>query len=118
MAALNVDALSQALSGAAKSAGMAASTAGRDLTGDIDNFVIPELREVAAELVLIQSRTGERGLSQDTASLLVAAEVNHAVITVSAVVAELTLLEVQNIINAALKAIADVVNAGFGFKIL
>lgn len=118
MATLNVDTLSQTLSSAAKAAGKAASTAGRDLTGDVENFVIPELRDVAAELVLIQSRTGPRGLSQDTASLLVAAEVNHAVTTVSAVVAELTLLEVQNIINAALKAIADVANAAFGFKIL
>src|SRR4051812_18635935 len=106
----NLDTLSTLFTNAANAAGSALSTATRNLSGDVQNFVIPELRNLAEQIVLIRSRTGPDGLTPDTAKFLITHDVGNAVTRISTVAAELILTEVQDIINAALKAAADVVN--------
>jgi hypothetical protein len=113
----NLDTLNILFTNAATAAGSALSTAGRDLSGDVQNFVIPELRNLAEQIVLIKSRTGPDGLSDETAEHMIASDVTHAVNRITMVAAELLVTEVQNIINSALQAAAGVVNTAFGFKI-
>jgi hypothetical protein len=110
---LSLDALTNAMSAAARAAGQSAGGAGKDLTGDVENFVLPQMQGIASQIVAIE--TG--GFDQDTARLLMSMEINN-VSSVICSVSELVALEVQAIINAALKAVADVVNTSLRFALL
>jgi hypothetical protein len=101
------------MSAAAKAAGQRASTAGKDLTGDVESFVVPQMEGIASQIIAIE--TG--GFDQATAKLLMSMELNH-VSSVICSVSELAALEVQNIINAALQAVAAVVNTSLRFTLL
>ena len=94
-------------------AGQAASTGGKDITGDVQKFVIPQMQGIASQIITIE--TG--GFDQATAQLLLSMELNH-VSSVVCAVSELVALQVQNIINAALQAIAATVNGALGFALI
>ena len=111
--ALSLDTLTSALSAAAKAAGQAASTGGRDITGDVQKFVVPQMEGIASQIIAIESG----GFDQATATLLLSMELNH-VSSVICSISELVALEVQNIINAALQAIAATVNGALGFVLI
>jgi hypothetical protein len=111
--ALSLNTLTSAMAAAAKAAGQSAGTAGRDLTGDVEKFVIPQMQGIASQIIAIE--TG--GFDQATSQLLMSMEINH-VSSVICSLTELVALEVQNIINAALQAIAATVNAALGFVLI
>ena len=110
---LSLSELTNAMSAAARSAGQSASTAGKDLTGDVERFVVPQMEGIASQIISIQ--TG--GFDEDTAQLLMSMEIHH-VSSVICSVSELIALEVQSIINAALQAVASVVNSSLRFALL
>jgi len=110
---LSLSELTNAMSAAARAAGRSASTAGKDLTGDVERFVVPQLEGIASQIISIE--TG--GFDEDTAKLLMSMEINH-VSSVICSVSELIALEVQNIINAALQAVAGLVNSSLRFALL
>ena len=110
---LSLSELTNAMSAAARSAGQSASTAGKDLTGDVERFVVPQMEGIASQIISIE--TG--GFDEDTAKLLMSMELNH-VSSVVCSVSELIALEVQSIINAALQAVASVVNSSLRFALL
>lgn len=111
---MDASVLTQAMGQAAQAAASTAGTAGRNLLGDVQNFVLPELRGLADDLVEIQAA----GLDEKVAKLLMQNAVHSATTRIAAVAAELTLLEIQRIINAALQAVADVVNKALPFALL
>ncbi len=111
--ALSLDTLTNALSAAAKAAGQAASTGGKDITGDVQKFVVPQMQGIASQIIAIE--TG--GFDETTAKKLLEMELIH-VNSVVCAVSELVALEVQNIINAALQAIAATVNGALGFALI
>ena len=110
---LSLSELTNAMSAAARSAGQSASIAGKDLTGDVERFVVPQMEGIASQIVSIQ--TG--GFDEDTVKLLMSMEIHH-VSSVICSVSELVALEVQNIINAALQAVAGLVNTSLRFALL
>jgi hypothetical protein len=105
--------LTKAMSAAARDAGRSANTAGKDLTGDVERFVLPQMEGIASQIVAIE--TGD--FDEATAKLLMSMEINH-VSSVVCSVSELVALEVQNIINAALQAVAGLVNTSLRFTLL
>ena len=110
---LSLSELTNTMSAAARAAVRSASTAGRDLAGDVERFVVPQMEGIASQIISIE--TG--GFDEDTAKLLMSMELNH-VSSVVCSVSELIALEVQNIINAALQAVASVVNSSLRFALL
>ena len=110
---LSLSDLTNARSAAARDAGRSASTAGKDFTGDVERFVLPQMEGIASQIISIE--TG--GFDEDTAKLLMSMEINH-VSSVICSVSELVALEVQNIINAALQAVASLVNSSLRFTLL
>jgi hypothetical protein len=111
---LSLSELTNAMSAAARAAGRSASsTAGKDLTGDVERFVLPQIEGIASQIISIE--TGD--FDEATAKLLMSMEINH-VSSVICSVSELVALEVQNIINAALQAVAGLVNTSLRFTLL
>jgi hypothetical protein len=110
---LSLNELTGAMSVAVRAAGQSASTAGKDLTGDVERFVVPQMEGIASQIIAIE--TG--GFDQATAKLLMSMEINHASSVICSV-SELVALEVQNIINAALQAVAAAVNTSLRFTLL
>jgi hypothetical protein len=110
---LSLSGLTDAMSVAARAAGQAASTSGKDITGDVERFVIPQMEGIASQIVAIESG----GFDEVTAKLLMSMEINH-VSSVICSLSELVALEVQNIINAALQAVAALVNTSLRFALL
>jgi hypothetical protein len=110
---LSLNELTDAMSAAARAAGQSASTAGKDLTGDVERFVLPQMEGIASQIIAIETGRFDQG----TAKLLMSMEINH-VSSVICSVSELAALEVQNIINAALQAVAALVNTSLRFTLL
>ena len=110
---ISLNELTGAMSAAARAAGQSASTAGKDLTGDVERLVLPQMEGIASQIIAIETA----GFDQSTAKLLMSMEINH-VSSVICSVSELVALEVQNIINAALQAVAALVNTSLRFTLL
>lgn len=116
--ALNVDTLTQALTQGARAAGNALSASGRNVRGDIDKFVVPELRSIAEQLVLLEEKKLRGVLTQNSAQMVLHAQIDGVKRTIIPAMVELTLTELQSVINAALQAVASVVNGALGFAVL
>ena len=114
---LSASTLSGALTQAGQAAAGALSTAGKDLQGAFTTFVVPELQKIAAQIVSIEERTATGLLTEDAAKFMLAGQCDHTQSTVAAV-SELTIFEVQNILNAALGAVRDVVNGAVHFALI
>ena len=110
---LSLNELTSAMSEAARAASQRATMAGKDLTGDVETFVLPQMQGIASQIIAIEAG----GFDKSTAKLLMSMEVNH-VNSVICSVSELVALEVQNIINAALQAVAAAVNSSLRFTLL
>ena len=110
---ISLNELTGAMSAAARAAGQSAGTAGKDLTGDVERLVLPQMEGIASQIIAIETA----GFDQGTAKLLMSMEINH-VSSVICSVSELVALEVQNIINAALQAVAALVNTSLRFTLL
>jgi uncharacterized protein YjgD (DUF1641 family) len=95
----------------------AASASGKSLFEKAKTFLIPELTQVATRIVSIEASLKSGEMSPKIAKELMVMQVDSAV-DVLVAMTELTVFEAEKLINAAIKAIAGVVNTAVGFKIV
>jgi hypothetical protein len=109
--------ISTALQAGARAGATAAGTAGRDLTQDVENFVIPHLQDIAAQVASITQKRIDGIYTNVTAQDLLASE-SDAIKTIIETITSLAVYEVQTILNAIISALATAVNAAVGFTLL
>lgn len=112
-----IDDVKAALQQGAHAGAAALATTGKDLTGDINNFLLPHLGDIALQIAnIVQKR--ESGIFTDvTARNLLAAQKDSIEVLVETIVT-LLVLEVQRMVNAIWSAVALVVNGKLGFALL
>jgi hypothetical protein len=91
----------------------AAKVTSQDLAGQIKKVLPGEIKKLAAQLVAIE----EAGFSQPLAIQLIAMQ-KESFEDVLIALFEITLAAVQELINALLKIVRDVVNTALGFVLL
>ena len=111
------DDIVNALEAGAKAGAAAASTAGRDLAQDIENFVIPHLREIGIQLASITEKRIAGIFTDETAKALIDAQ-EDSIQTLVDMVATLTALEAEAVVNAIIEALNKTVNTAVGFALL
>jgi hypothetical protein len=111
------DELTTALQNAAKAGATAAAKAGKDLTADINNFVLPNLVDIAVHIAAIVTKQRTGIYTPATAKALIDAQ-EGAIQTLVDTVATLAVLEAQIIVNAIIGALNTAVNAALGFILL
>jgi hypothetical protein len=112
-----VDDIRNALEQGARAGAAAASGAGKDLRGDIEQFVIPHLQDIAIQVASIVQKRQSGIYSDETAKDLLDSEVD-AIETIIETVQTLLVLEVQAILNAIMSALAKAVNAAVGVALI
>ncbi len=108
MAALNVEALVNAM----KTAGQ---NLGSELVGQLHTYAIPELRKIAVQIVAIGDHMADYTLAG--AKALMNMQVNASIAVIVAMTT-LTLLAVQTQIQGILNAVRDMVNTALGVALL
>ena len=109
--------ITSVLQNAARTGAAAASTAGRDLTGDIENFVVPKLKAIAIDVSDILDKRLSGIFSDDMAQGELASQCG-AVMDLIRTVATLIVEEVQQIYNAIIGALGAAVNKAVGMALL
>jgi len=112
-----VDDVKLALEQGARAGAAAASTAGKDLRGDIENYVIPHLSDIAAHVAGIVEKRAAGIYTDTTAKALLDSQADSIKIVVETVVT-LAVLEVQQIVNGIMAALTSVINSRLGFTLL
>jgi hypothetical protein len=112
-----VDDVAVALEQGAHAGAAALSIAGKDLTGDVERFVIPHLADIAIQIASIVEKRASGIYTDVTAKNLLASEKDAIEVMVEMVVT-LIVLEVQNLVNAIWAAVASVVNSKIGFTLV
>jgi Asp-tRNA(Asn)/Glu-tRNA(Gln) amidotransferase B subunit len=107
---LNVDNLAKQLVDAALSSG-------KTLFEKARTFLVPELQQVAMRIAAIEISVRDGEISAKIAKELMVMQVDSAVDVIVAMT-ELTVFQAEILINAALKAVKDVVNTAIGFRLL
>lgn len=116
MATLAEEILS-ALQAGARAGATAASSAGRNLTQDVETFVVPHLEDIAAQVASITRKCKDGIYTDVTARDLLASE-SDAIKTIIETITSLVVSEVQTILNSILSALATAVNTAVGFALL
>jgi hypothetical protein len=111
------DDISNALQAGANAGAAAASTAGRDLRQDVNNFVAPHLRDIGIQLASIVEKRLAGTYTDATAKALIDSE-EDAIQTLVETMITLAVLEAQTIVNAIVDALNKAVNAALGFTLL
>jgi hypothetical protein len=111
------DDITNALEAGAKAGAAGASAAGRDLTQDIENFVIPHLRDIGIQLASITEKRIAGIFTDATARALIDSQ-KDSVQTLVDTMISLTALEAQRIVNAIVDALNEAVNTAVGFALL
>lgn len=106
-----------ALQAGAKAGAAAASTAARNLRQDIDNFVVPHLRDVGIQISSIVQKRLDGLYTDVTAKALIDSE-EDAIQTLLETMVTLAVLEAQTILNAIIDALNQAVNKALGFVLL
>jgi hypothetical protein len=109
--------ITSVLQDAARAGASAASTAGRDLTGDIETFVVPKLQAIAIDVADILEKQQSGIFSTDMAQSELASQCG-AVMDLIRTVATLVVEEVQAIYNAIVSALDGAVNQAIGVTLL
>jgi hypothetical protein len=111
------DDITSALQAGAQAGAAAASTAGRDLRQDIQNFVVPHLRDIGVQVASIVQKRLDGTYTDVTAKALIDSE-EDAIQTLVETMVSLAVLESQTIVNAIIDALNKVVNTAVGFTLL
>lgn len=111
------DIINDALKGGAQAGAAAASSAGRDLRQDIDNFVVPHLKDIAAQLASIVQKRIDDIYTDKTAKALIDSE-EDAIQTIVETMVSLAVLEAQTIVNSIIDELNKSVNTALGFTLL
>jgi hypothetical protein len=112
-----VDDITNALKAGANAGATAASTAGKDLTGDIKTFVVPHLEDIGIQVASIVAKRLDGTYTDPTAKALIDSE-EDAVQTLVETMVSLAVLEAQTIVNAIVDALNKSVNTALGFTLL
>jgi hypothetical protein len=91
----------------------AARIAAGNIWDSVDDFVVPELRQIAARILLLHNSPH----NQQTKKKLFQMQYRSA-LSVLVTLTELTIFQVEKIFNAALKAISSLVSGLIGFKLV
>lgn len=83
---------------------------------EIKDFAIPELNKIAIEIVSIEFLVKSGRVTEGAASVLLDMQINASRAILLALKG-MSLLMVEQAINASLKAIEDIVNQAFGFTL-
>ena len=111
------DDITNALGNAAKAGAGAASTAGRDLVQDINNFVVPHFKDIGIQIANIIVKHQQHIFTDKTAKALIDSQ-EDSIQTLVDTVVSLTALEAQTIFNAIVDALNKSVNTALGFALL
>lgn len=112
-----VDDIAIALSNGAREGAAAASSAGRDLGQDVEILVVPNLRDIAAEVASIIEKRHEGIYTDITAKDLLDSQAD-AVRVLIETMTTLAVFEAQKIRDAIISALAGAVNTAVGFALL
>ena len=88
---------------------------GGDIWGKMSTYAIPELRKIAIQIGAIAEHITE--MPPEAAKALFDMQINGAVAVIAAMT-ELTMLAIQNAINAILSAVRDFVNGAIGIALI
>lgn len=111
------DDITNALEAGANAGAAAASTAVRDLRQDINNFVVPHLRDIGIQLASIVEKRQAGIYTDATAKALIDSE-EDAIQTLVETMVSIAMLEAQTIVNAIVDALNKAVNTALGFALL
>jgi hypothetical protein len=112
-----LDDITTALQDAAKAGAQAASTQGKNLAQDIDNFVVPHLRDIAVQTVSIVEKRAAHIFTDITAKALLDS-VEDSIQTLVETMVSLAVLAAQVIVNAIVAGLTKAVNTALGFTLL
>ena len=111
------DDITNALQAGANAGAAAASTLVRDLSQDINNFVVPHLRDIGIQLASIVEKQQAGIYSDATAKALIDSE-EDAIQTLVETMVSLAVQEAQTIVNAIVDAVNKAVNTALAFALL
>jgi hypothetical protein len=111
------DDITSALKAGANAGAAAASTAAKDLTADINTFVVPHLEDIGIQLASIVAKRLAGTYTDATAKALIDSE-EDAIQTLVETMVTLAALEAQTIVNAIVDALNKSVNTALGFVLL
>jgi hypothetical protein len=111
------DDITAALKAGADAGAAAASTAAKDLTGDIRTFVAPHLEDIGIQIASIVAKRQAGIFTDPTAKALIDSE-EDAIQTLVETMLTLAVFEAQTIVNAIVDALNKSVNTALGFVLL
>lgn len=111
------DDLTNALRAGAQAGAATASTSGKNLSQDIENFVVPHLRDIGIQLASIVEKRLAGTFTDVTAKALIESE-EDAIQTLVETMVSLAAMEAQTIVNAIVDALNKAVNTALGFVLL
>jgi len=111
------DDITNALQAGANAGAVAASTAAKDLTADVDTFVVPHLEDIGIQLASTVAKRLAGTYTDATAKALIDSE-EDAIQTLVETMVSLAGLEPQTIVNAIIDALNKSVNTALGFTLL
>src|SRR5215467_12414868 len=111
------DDITGALQAGAKAGAAAASTAAKDLRQDVQNFIVPHLRDIGIHVASIVEKRLAGIYTDVTAKALIDSQEDAIQVLVETMVA-LAVLEAQTIVNAIIDALNKAVNTALGFTLL
>ena len=111
------DDITNALKAGADAGAVAADTAGKNLLGDINSFVVPHLRDIGIQVASIIAKRLSGVFNDKTAQALIESQEDSVQVLVENLVA-LAALEAQTIVNAIVDALSKAVNTALGFALM
>jgi hypothetical protein len=112
-----LDDILAALKAGAEAGAAAASTAGKDLRQDVDNFLIPHLKDCGIHIASIVAKREAGTYTDTTARLLLESQMDAIKVLVETMLT-LTALQAQQILNAIISALTTAIDAALGFALL
>jgi hypothetical protein len=109
--------VTSALQAAARAGASAASGAGRNLSDAIENYVVPNLRDIGINVSDIIEKRQSGAYTVDVAQTMLESECD-AVKEVIETATTLAVMEVEQIYNAMMTALAGAVNQAAGVALL
>jgi hypothetical protein len=109
--------ITSALQSAARAGALAASSGGRNLSDAIENYVVPNLRDIGINVADIIEKQQTGAYTADIAQTMLASECD-AVKEVIETATTLAVIEVEQIYNAMMTALAGAVNKAAGVALL
>jgi hypothetical protein len=112
-----IDDILTALKTAAQAGAASASAGGKDLTQDVETFIVPHLKDIATQVASIVAKRLDGTYTDVTAKALIGSE-EDALETLVETMVSLTALQAQTIVNSVVASLYKSVNTAVGFALL